>query len=121
MDAAAERFVGTAESIERRGHELTTVAADGLIVVKRACADHQRRGRACLPVPAEGVLGVKGVGGTPRRGGGACGPAAENGAAGADAGPDRAGTVAAADGLVTAERAADDGEAGGVLNGATGA
>src|SRR5262245_29631709 len=96
MDAAAERQVGAAESIERRGHELIPAAAHGLIVVERARADHQRRGRAC-------------------------GSAAENSAAGADAGPDRPGAVVAADGLVMAERAADDGEASGVLNGATGA
>src|SRR6516162_6599004 len=96
MDGATERQVGAAESIERRGHELIPVAAHGLIVVKRACADHQRRGRAC-------------------------GTAAENSAAGADAGPDRAGTVVAADRLIMAERAAEHGEAGGVLNGTTGA
>src|SRR5262249_57153013 len=65
--------------------------------------------------------GASGARADHERGGGAGGSAAENGAAGADAGPGRTGTVIAADGLVMAERAAGDGEAGGVLDGAAGA
>src|SRR5262245_21750284 len=96
MDGAAESFVGAAEFVGRRGHESITVAADGLVVDKGARRDHELRSRAQ-------------------------GTAAENGAADADAGPERAGTVIAADGLVMAERAAGDGEAAGVLDGAAGA
>src|SRR5262245_10769269 len=96
MDGAAESFVGAAEFVARRGHELIPVAADGLVVGKGARRDHELRSR-------------------PRE------TAAENGAADAGAGPERAGTVIAADGLVSAERAAGDGEAAGVLDGAAGA
>src|SRR5262249_61191594 len=76
---------------------LVPVAADGLIVVERADADHQPRRR---------------------RG---CGPAAQDGAADPETRTDRAGAVVAADRLVMAERAVGDGQTAIVEDGSAGA
>src|SRR5262245_17704532 len=91
MDGAAVCFVGAEVNVGRRGDGLITVAADGLVVDKRARRDYESRA------------------------------AAEDGAADAQAGPKRAGTVVAADGLVMAERAAGDRESGGIVDGAAAA
>src|SRR5262249_51324824 len=95
MDAAAESVVGAVNAGCRVAAALVPVAADGLVVVERAGADHQHR-----RVP---------------------GPAAQDGAADAGTRTDRAGTVVAADRPVMAERAVGDGQLATVVDSPAGA
>src|SRR5262249_28085235 len=96
VDGAAGGAVGAEEAVCRAA-ALVPVAADGLVVVERAGADHQpRRHRAY-------------------------GPAAQDGAADPETRADRGGTVVAADRLVVAERAVGDGQAAGAVDAAAGA
>src|SRR5262245_39757816 len=89
VDGAAGSAVG-AEEAGCRVAALVPVAADGLVVVERAGADHQHRR--------------------------VHGPPAQDGAADPETRTNRAGAVVAADRLVVAERASGDGEAARVVD-----
>src|SRR5262249_56267560 len=93
VEAAAEGVVGAGKGRSRPG---IVVAADGLVVVERAAADHQHRCRAQ-------------------------GGAAHDGTGDTEAGTRRAGAVVAADRLVMAERAARDGDGADIEDGAAAA